>query len=250
LIMTKFEKWIAAFEASKAGAEAIGELKEFEEPNKNIEPDDVLFLKRLILKACFRVFHYDKERDFYEIARKMDKATLTIEPLLNCLKENKVSARIKAENFLILLAERGITIHGDDSKIDQDLAEMLTLVIESIYYSKSFRSGDTHSVISNMDFSEDLANKNQRPDIRTIGLILELTLIIEKWLLLENVDSGDLLIRQSGQAPKKFLWYKVVAMFVNATLNKSYTGDQIKNKLKKHLDNNPGTSYVNPLVFD
>ena len=255
--MTKREKWIAEFKIRKNGAEAIEELKELEDHRGR---DGIEELRDKILEACFFATDYERSRDFYEISRVMDKESLKIKPLLECIKQNEAVAWIKAENFLLLLAKKGISIHikkkdedAEDTGIitfENDLPKILEIIVESIYESESSRYGDSCSVVGNIDYSKDLTGKNQPVDVSLMGLIFELRLIIEKWLVSKGVYEGDSLSRQSDNDSKRFLHYEIITLFVNATLDKSYTAKEIKNKLKKHLDSNPKTRYGRRMIFD
>jgi hypothetical protein len=251
--MTKREKWIAEFKISKAGKAAIEELKELEDERG---PDGIKDLRDKILEACYLANYYERDNDFYEISRKMDRESRKIKPLLECIKTNKILAKIKANHFLFLLNKKGITFHGDDSIAENDLAKMLEIIVESLCESPSSLSGDPCSVVGNIDYSKDLTEINQRANISIMGLILELRLLIEKWLniekwtLLSGVSERDKLSRRSDKDSKNFMHYKIVSLFVNAALNENYSAEAIKNKLKKHLDSNPNTGHGRYIITD
>ena len=96
------EKLIAKISTSTKGAKAIEQLKELEDDRG---PEGINQLKERILEACFLATYYQRERDFYEVAREIDKESLKINTLLELLKNHTNYFKVKALHFTELLSD-------------------------------------------------------------------------------------------------------------------------------------------------
>jgi len=266
--MTK-EEFISTFTSSTKGKYAIESVKELEQVSDTLEegekttesvndstekykgPEGIKNLTNLILNACFSAYHYAREYDHYENARKIDRESHKLSQLLEQLEDNPHFFRVKAEHFVTSLADSGITLIGDDEKIKPNLTLALKVIIESLRDSSCLNSGNHRSVIGSINYDQDLLDRNQKPDVKTMGLIYELALIIEYWKEEKTVKTEDQLMRQlDTKNAMRFTHYNIIAFFVNAALDKKYEPSAIKEKLKKQIQNNPSISYSPYLIRD
>lgn len=286
------EKWIEDFKNKTAGKKAIKGLKKLEDGRNS---EDIKKFINSILHECYMSREYDRQRDAFELLRKINikkirkisKGKEDIENLLQLLKDEKTLSSAIARFFIQLLQQKGIKLIFDDTNVDNERLQIVStedetrvlhaqldqlneLVLETYLESlekitepEFMSSMEANRVRGNMDYSQSLINRNQRPHVAIIGLIYGLTLIIENWLhprriekkaesRINIVQRGDQLFRQRSSVNTclKFHYYQLVADFVNATHNTNFASEDIKDKLAKHIQNNPKITYVPPLILD
>lgn len=276
--MSNEAEWIEAFKSKQLGREAIESL------------DKVFFtehtrLEDAILRACYQNSCFTIERDYFKKRREKEKPILKQTPkqrkkindLLRFLKKDKNLSMQIGRIFFHLLHEKGIDICIDETKVpfysfnQPHFEQLIELVLET--YSESLEkltepnfmnSIQSNRVLMNIDYSKDLTNNKRDPDAE-ISLLYTLTLMIENWLHPDKIENrsthrvslvqwGDQLLRQrwkeEDKRPPKFMYFKVVANFVNAALDREFGQEDINDKLKKLLDNHPDICYTPIYLLD